>query len=260
MIDRVAFTIFGFEIYWYGIIIAVACGLGFLLAYKRCEKRGYNPEFLMDMVFVLLPISIICARIYYVVFEWEYYKANPSKIFALRDGGIAIYGAVLGGIFTIWLFKKFYKKPIPSFLEICDILAPSLILGQAIGRWGNFVNQEAYSHIVAPEWMRFPLAVYIEAIGEWRLATFFYESMWNFLVFGVLMWYSRKERREGNVFLLYLVLYGFGRMIIEGLRSDSLWLITNYIRVSQLLSAVMVIGGFIALYVRNKNNAGNKEL
>lgn len=259
MIDRVAFSIFGFDIYWYGIIMAAACGLGVALAYRRCKSLGHDPEFLIDLTFFLLPVSIVFARIYYVIFEWEFYFKNPSKIFAIRDGGIAIYGAVIGGLFAIWLFRKFYKKPLPSFLEICDILAPSLILGQAIGRWGNFVNQEAYSYIVAPSWMKFPLAVYIEAIGQWRLATFFYESLWNFMVFGALMWYSKKERKKGNVFLWYVVLYGFGRMFIEGLRSDSLWLIPGYIRVSQLLSAFMVIFGLAALYYRNKSCKGLKE-
>ena len=107
--------------------------------------------------------------------------------------------------------------------------------------------------------MKFPLAVYIEAIGQWRLATFFYESIWNFMVFGALMWYSKKERKKGNVFLWYVVLYGFGRMFIEGLRSDSLWLISGYIRVSQLLSAFMVIFGLVALYYRNKSCKGLKE-
>lgn len=260
MIDRVAFRVFGFEIYWYGIIIACACGLGIWLAYNKAKKCGYDPDFLIDFLFLAIPLSVICARIYYVAFEWEYYADNLLKVFAIRDGGIAIYGAVIGGIISAWLFCKFYKKPKPSFLELCDIAAPSLILGQAIGRWGNFVNQEAYSYIVAPEWMKFPLAVYIEAIGQWRLATFFYESMWNLLVFIFLMWYSKDKKKSGNVFILYIALYAFGRMFIEGLRVDSLWLIPGVIRISQLLSVILFVGGMIVFYLRNKkeNDKGLK--
>lgn len=252
MVDRVAFTIFGFQVYWYGIIIATGCILGILLAYKKAKDYGYDPDFLIDFLLWAIPISVICARIYYVIFEWEYYAADPIKIFSIRDGGIAIYGAVIGGVLCAWLFTKFYKKAKPTFWCLCDILAPSLVLGQAIGRWGNFVNQEAYSYIVAPSWMKFPLAVYIEALGEWRLATFFYESVWNFLVFGFLFWYYRTKRKDGNVFLLYVILYSFGRMFIEGLRVDSLWLVPGVIRVSQLLAALLFGCGIVMLYLRNR--------
>lgn len=254
MIDRVAFSLFGFEVYWYGIIIAFGVALGCLLMYKRSEKMGFNPEYMLDAILVVLPVGIICARAYYVLFEWEYYSTHLDKIIAIRDGGIAIYGGIIGGVIGVWLFTRFYKKPSPNFLQFCDLAVPSLALAQAIGRWGNFVNQEAYSHVIAPEWMRFPLAVYIEAIGEWRLATFFYESVWNFIVMGVLLWYAKKKRKDGNVTLMYLVLYGFGRMFIEGLRADSLWLIPNVIRVSQLLSLLLVVGGIVILYIRNKKD------
>ncbi|MBQ9624890.1 MAG: prolipoprotein diacylglyceryl transferase, partial [Clostridia bacterium] len=224
------------------------------IIYRRCHAKGLNTDFLPDLIFWILPLGIIFARIYYVIFQWEYYSQNPAKIFALRDGGIAIYGSIIGGLIAIWLFKRFYKKEAPSFLGICDLLAPSLALGQAIGRWGNFFNQEAYSSYTAPDWMKFPLAVYIESINEWRLATFFYESVWDLLVFIALMVYSKKKRKEGNTVLLYGVLYGFGRMIIEGLREDSLWLIPGYIRVSQLLSLLIVICGLAILYIRNRKN------
>lgn len=255
MVDRVAFSLFGVEVYWYGIIITLGCVLGVWLAVYRAKKAGWNPDFVYDFLFLALPLAIICARLYYVAFEWPYYAANPMKIFAIRDGGIAIYGGVIGGVLAVYLFARYYKKPKPSFGQMCDLFAPSLILGQAIGRWGNFVNQEAYSYITAPHWMRFPLAVYIEAIGEWRLATFFYESAWNFLVFGALLWYARVKRPSGCVFALYLLLYSFGRMFIEGLRSDSLWLIPGAIRVSQLLAALLCVGAAGYLYWVNRKQA-----
>ena len=135
---------------------------------------------------------------------------------------------------------------------MADILAPSLALGQAIGRWGNFVNQEAYSSIVAPDFLRFPFAVYIESIGQWRLATFFYESVWNLIVFAFLIWQSKKQKKPGNILLLYIIGYSFGRMFIEGLRSDSLYLIPGVIRISQMLSIVLFVGGLIAYYLYNK--------
>ncbi|MBQ5852427.1 MAG: prolipoprotein diacylglyceryl transferase [Lachnospiraceae bacterium] len=259
MIDRVAFEIFGFSVYWYGIIIAFGCFLGVFISCKRSEKYGYSSDNIMDALFWVLPLGLVCARAYYVIFEWGYYSSNPEKIFAIRDGGIAIYGGIIGGLIGLWLFKKFYKKQQLSFLRLCDIVAPGLAIAQSVGRWGNFVNQEAYSSFIAPDWMRFPLAVYIEAIGEWRLATFFYESVWNLFVFGALMWYSKKEHKNGNVTLLYMVLYGFGRMFIEGLRADSLWLIPGYIRVSQLLSGLLVVGGLTLLYYRNRKNEDLKK-
>ncbi len=252
MIDRIAFTLFGIDIYWYGIITALACFAGIALAMKRSKNRGYDSEYIIDFMILALPVSYICARLYYVLFELDFYLQNPLEIFAIRDGGIAIYGGVIGGILCVYLFSKFYKKPKPTMLVMADILAPSLILGQAIGRWGNFVNQEAYSHIVAPDWMKFPLAVYIENIQQWRLATFFYESVWNLMVFVMLMVYAKKERKPGNVALLYIIGYSFGRMFIEGLRSDSLWLIPDVVRVSQLLAFICVVGGSLVFYLYNR--------
>lgn len=251
MINQIAFTIFGLDIYWYGIIITIGAVLGFYLALKQSKKMGYDTDYVYDFLFLAVPLSIIFARVYYIIFEWEYFAGDFFQMINIRDGGIAIYGALIGGIFAVFLFNRFYKKPKPSFWEMLDIFAPSFVLGQAIGRWGNFVNQEAYSFIIAPDWMKFPLAVYIEEIGQWRLATFFYESMWDFFVFLFLIWYRKqKQYKSGDVFFLYIILYSFGRMFIEGLRADSLWLIPNVIRVSQLLAFLLVIAG-IALMIWN---------
>lgn len=253
MIDPVAFTIFGIDIYWYGIIITLGAVLGVVLAVRQSKKLGYDPDYVYDFLFLCIPLALIGLRLYYVAFELSYYLSNPIQILNFRDGGLAIYGGIIGGIIALLLFDKFYKKPKPSFLEMCDTFAPSLILGQAIGRWGNFTNQEAYSFVQAPDWLRFPFAVYIEALGEWRLATFFYESFWNLCVFIFLLWYrKRKFYKTGDVFFLYVCLYSFGRMIIEGLRADSLWLIPNMIRVSQLLAFVLVIVGIAALIWNHK--------
>ena len=179
--------------------------------------------------------------------EWDRYAANPMEIFAVWHGGLAIYGGVIGGLLAVVIFCKWRKF---SMGHMIDIGAPALILGQAIGRWGNFVNQEAFGNLITnPDLQFFPYGVYIDRLGEWHQATFFYESMWDFLVLAVLLWYFKRAKHKGNVFAMYLALYGVGRFFIEGLRTDSLWLIPGVIRVSQLLSAVLVVLGMAYLFV-----------
>ena len=248
MIDPVAFTLFGKDIYWYGIIMATAMLLGILLASRLMKRAGENPDLIYDLAIIVIPLAIIGARIYYVLFQWEYYSNYPFwEVFAVWHGGLAIYGGVIGGLIGLLVFSKWKKI---SFFKLADVVAPALILGQAIGRWGNFVNQEAYgspTNNIALNF--FPVSVFIEATGRYHYATFFYESMWNLLVFALLMLYTyeklwkKKERVHGDVFVLYLVLYGFGRMFIEGMRTDSLML--GPIRISQLLSGVMVLCGVL---------------
>lgn len=247
------FPLFGhtISIHWYGVIIAVGLLLAILLAMSHTKRSGHNPDIVLDLALIVVPLAVICARAYYVIFMWsDLYAGGPFwKVFAVWEGGLAIYGAVIGGALGVFIYTRFNKTI--KFLQLLDILAPSLILGQAIGRWGNFVNQEAYGAVITdPAWQWFPAAVYIQASGEYHMATFFYESLWNFIVFAALVWYFRraKSRKDGNVILLYLLLYGCGRVIIEGLRTDSLYL--GSLRVSQVLSGLLVVASAVVLIWR----------
>lgn len=251
----VAFNILGYNIHWYGIIIAVGLLLAILLAMYHTKREGHNPDNILDMALIIVPLAVIFARAYYVVFQWDAIYAPPSpfwKVFAIWEGGLAIYGGVIGGLIGVLIYWAFINKKQIKLYTLLDILAPSLILGQAIGRWGNFVNQEAYGAIIDnPAWQWFPAAVFIEADGQFHMATFFYESMWNFLVFGFLFFYLKnsKTRKPGNVFWFYLLLYGIGRMVIEGLRTDSLYIGDSDVRVSQWLSAILVVASAVVLLI-----------
>ena len=182
----------------------------------------------------------MCARLYYVIFSWQAYADDPIRALYIWEGGMAIYGGIIGGVLAGWLYARRKKLP---FLKLADLAAPSIALGQAIGRWGNFVNQEAYGAVVAHAWQRrFPIGVFIQADGQWHYATFFYESAWCLLIVAALLLAEKKRRlrREGDIFLAYVFLYALERALVEGLRTDSLYL--GPLRVSQLLSlaALMV--------------------
>lgn len=217
----------------------------------------------IDLLTFALPMAIIGARVYYVAFEWESYAGDFLSIIAIWKGGLAIFGGVIGAVIGAIIFCKWRKVKLG---DVLDIGAAPLILGQAIGRWGNFVNQEAFGAAVtdvSKQW--FPLSVYIDKVHSvfnpdtaaweictqpWHQATFFYESMWNLLVFVILMLLRKKTKSRGSVFALYLVLYGAGRAVIEGMRTDSLWLIPGVVRVSQALSIALVILGAAYLIFR----------
>ena len=244
---RDALMIGDFSLRYYGMLIALGVLLGVLLAVKREKRLGLAKDTTIDLALVGVPAALVGARLYYVIFSWDMYKDNLWKIFSVREGGMAIYGGVLAGVFAGWIFSRVRKTP---FLSLADLAAPSLALGQAIGRWGNFVNQEAYGYTVTnPALCHFPISVFIEADGQWHLATFFYESVWCFgiVAFILLMERRGKLRRRGDAFLWYLFLYGVERAVVEGLRTDSLWL--GPVRVSQLLAAVtMLLSLGILLY------------
>ncbi|MFU0800854.1 MAG: prolipoprotein diacylglyceryl transferase [Xylanivirga thermophila] len=248
-INPVAFNLFGRPIYWYGILIASAVLIGMYLAMDYAKKLDYDPELIIDFCLLAIPVSIVCARIYYVAFEWDVYKDHPVDVFKIWEGGIAIYGAVIGGVIAAIIFSKWRKVP---FQDILDMCTPSLILGQCIGRWGNFFNQEAYGYAITnPKWQWFPAAVFIEANQQWHMATFFYESMWDLIVFIILMLYRKKRKASGEIFVLYLILYSCGRVVIEGLRTDSLY--WGPFRVSQVLSGLLIIFGLIWFaFIRRK--------
>lgn len=239
-VDRVAFTVFGKDIYWYGVVIATAVLLGALTAGLREKRSGMPRDTAVDFALIGMPVALVFARLYYVAFEWDRFRGDLSAIFDVRSGGLAIYGGVIGGaLAAIFVAKK--KKVL--YGALADLLAPSLALGQAIGRWGNFFNQEAYGGLVqSAKWQFFPASVYIEASGQWYMATFFYESVWCLCIWLLLEILVRKgffrKRKPGDVFFGYALLYSAERAVVEGLRTDSLYFGT--VRVSQLLSALAI--------------------
>lgn len=241
----VAFSIFGLEIRWYGLLIASAVLIGTVLALKEAKRKGVKEETLIDMLLFAVPAAIIGARAYYVIFMWDYYSKNPSQILNIRGGGLAIHGVIIAGALVAIVFAKVRKE---SFWNLADIVAPSLILGQAIGRWGNFANQEAHGGPTDLPW-----GIMVDGVKVHP--TFLYESIWNFLVFGFLLWYRRKKATvEGEIFILYLMLYSVGRFFIEGLRTDSLML--GPFRVAQLISlAIIALGGVYLIWKKKKFKA-----
>jgi phosphatidylglycerol:prolipoprotein diacylglycerol transferase len=245
--SRVAFTLFGRDIYWYGVLIAVAVMIGITISYRRSERYGVKQDDLIDFAIWAIPVSVIFARLYYVVFEWDMFRGDLLKIVRLWEGGLAIYGAVIGGVLTGVLFCRRRKI---SFWSLADIVTPALVLGQAIGRWGNFFNQEAYGIAVTnPAHMWFPMAVRIDATNTIHYATFFYESMWCFLIFAFIMLMGKRFKHRGDCFLWYVTLYALERALVEGLRTDSLYL--GDVRVSQLLSALLFVAGITYIIWRH---------
>ena len=239
-IDRVAFSIFGIDIYWYAILIITGVLIGAKFAQKEFVKRGFGEDFVYDMLFVILPIAIIGARTWYVIFEWDMYKNNPIQILNFRAGGLAIHGGILFAIIGLYFYAK--KKEIP-LIDLLDILAPSLAFGQAIGRWGNFVNGEAHGTPTNLPW-----AIIVDGVKVHP--TFLYESMGDFLIFLFLINYRKKNPKKGIQTSIYFIAYGILRFFVEGLRTDSL--MVGPIRMAQLTSVIYLILG-IYLFVKYKN-------
>lgn len=261
-LGRVAVELGPFHIYWYGIIIAVGALLGLLIAIRESKKRGLPGDAFIDLVLFAVPISIICARIYYVIFEWQYYSQHPADIIAVWHGGIAIHGALIGAVATTLVFCKVRGI---AFWKMVDIAAPSIILGQAIGRWGNFMNQEAHGGEVTRrflEGLHLPTFIinqmYIE--GAYYAPTFLYESIWDFLGFIILMLLRRVNLGRGELFLSYVIWYSVGRFYVEGLRTDSLML-TSHLRIAQVISVVLIVVCLgIWIYRRVRGDAQVKYL
>ena len=248
--NQSAVIIFGFTIKWYGVLMALAVLSGVGLALAREKKLGFKREISIDLALVCVPAAIVAARLYYVVFEWEQFADNPLSILNLRTGGLAIYGGIIGGTIALLIYSRVRRI---SIMSIFDLVAPSLALGQAIGRWGNFLNQEAFGALVEKKAMQFfPMAVYIEADHSWHYATFFYESIWCLgIVLAIIVVERRGHfKRRGDIFLWYMLLYSLERSIVEGLRTDSLYL--GSIRVSQLLSLVLA-SVVLILFIRRSN-------
>ena len=243
--DRVAFYIGEKGIYWYGIIIAVGFLLAVLYAMKRCKQFGLQQDDLLDGVLWVTPVAIICARAYYCIFYWDLYRDDPLSCLRIWDGGIAIYGGILGMILGVAVFCKIRKLKVWTIL---DVVSLSFLIGQSIGRWGNFMNREAHGG-ETDCFLRMGLE---DAAGNvtYYHPTFLYESVWNALGFVLLHCYSQKRKYDGQVFTMYIAWYGLGRMVIEGLRTDSLYIPGTQIRVSQLLAAVsFVIAAGLLVYM-----------
>lgn len=238
--DRVAFEIFGISVMWYGVLIAIGMALGILLALRRAKKVGFSEDELLNVLLIAIPSGIVGARIYYVLFNWSAYRGDLAKILDVRGGGLAIHGGLIAAIFVAWIYCK--RKRI-SILEILDIVAPSIILAQAIGRWGNYINQEAHGGPTDLPW-----GILVDGIRVHP--TFLYESIWNLAAFFVLIAFrDRVFKRNGQTIGAYMVLYSLGRVWIEGLRTDSLMF--GPFRVAQLVSFGMIAFGMF-LYARGK--------
>lgn len=258
-----SFPVFGFEMKLYGVIIAAGILAGILLASHEAKKAGLNPEICWDFALYAVPLCVIGARIYYVIFSWDNYREHLWQIFHIRNGGMAIYGAVIAGLLFLPVYGK-YKKIHPLLLG--DVFTPGLVMGQVIGRWGNFTNREAFGDYTDGLFaMRLPVeAVRARDITD-KMAqhivegsntiqvhpTFLYESLWNLLLLLVMLFYERKKKFRGELCLLYLGGYGLGRAFIEGIRTDQLLLGGTGIPVSQLLSiGLVVVAAGIDIVVR----------
>ena len=244
-----SFTVFGFEIYFYGVIIAAAFILAALFCARKAAEFGLTSDDLFDLVIWLIPACIIGARLYYVLFKLDYFITNPSKIFSVRDGGLAIYGGIIAGVITGIIWSR--RKKIPVF-AVGDLAAFGLLIGQAVGRWGNFINREAFG-AVTDVFCRMGLTL----PGQETLyvhPTFLYESLWNLAGLIILCVLSKlgKRKYDGQFFWSYILWYGLGRAWIEGLRTDSLYIGSTDIRVSQLLAAVSALAALIVLIVNAK--------
>ena len=252
-ISSTGFSLFGLQIRYYGALIALGIALAIALAAHREGRLGLPKDTALDLALIGVPAAIVGARLYYVIFSWDSYASNPISALYLWEGGLAIYGGLLGGLLAGFIYAR--AKHL-SFMALADLAAPSFALGQAIGRWGNFFNQEAYGIAVTnPALQRFPIAVFIQADGQWHCATFFYESAWCALIVALILALERRGRlnRRGDAFFTYVLLYAVERALVEGLRTDSLY--WGPVRVSQALSIAAAIASAAALILRRTKRA-----
>ena len=252
-LNRVAFSLFGMDFYWYGLLIAIGFMCAMFYATKKAKAVGLNADNMTDVIFGATIIGVIGARLYYVAFNWEYYSEDLTRILDTRSGGLAIYGGIIFGFLAGWLLGKWKKV---RFLPLADAVSGGFLIAQSIGRWGNFVNVEAFgSNTTLPWGMGGPAVESYLSAHQSELEslgvtidptvpvhpTFFYESMWCLLGFLLMQWVIKHRKFDGECFLFYIGWYGAGRMLIEGLRTDSLLIGGTNLRVSQLVAAVAVI-------------------
>jgi phosphatidylglycerol:prolipoprotein diacylglycerol transferase len=240
-----------FKIYWYGALIGLGVFIGYIIATKEAVKRGFPKDTYADLLLFALPIAILSARLYYVIFRWEQFADHPIRMFYIWEGGLAIHGGVIGGMLTAYFFCK---KRGYSFWQIADITAPSLILAQAIGRWGNFMNQEVYGGPVTREFLESLMLpefiinqMYIN--GTYYHPTFLYESIWNLLGFFILIYLRKLNLKQGEIFMTYMIYYSIGRFFLEMVRLDYL-LIAGVLKTAQVASIIAVVAAIILIVYR----------
>ncbi|GAB6179767.1 prolipoprotein diacylglyceryl transferase [Desulfotomaculum defluvii] len=247
-VDPIFFAWGPITIRWYGVLMMIAVLLGTWLAIREAQRVGVKEDDILDMVLICAPLSWLGARLYYVIFEWDYYGQNLSEILKIWHGGLAIHGGLITAIITGYLFTRIRGL---HFWQIADIVAPSFPLGQAIGRWGNFFNQEAYGYPTDLPW-----AMYID--GAYRHPTFLYESLWNLLVFIILIFRRKKTTAYGQLFMIYLGLYSVGRFFIEALRTDSLMF--GPLRAAQMVSLIFLLVAVIGyIYLGKYPRKGKRK-
>ena len=248
-LDRVAFSIGGMNIYWYGVCIAVGMCLALVFAFRHSVEFGVDADAMVDVILIGVVMGILCARLYYVALS-PYQYHSLKDVLAIRDGGLAIYGGIIGALLGGLTVAKIQKMKV---MPILDITMMGFLLGQGIGRWGNFMNQEAFGAPTDLPWGMVSQGTDNVAVHP----CFFYESVWCLLGFVILHFYGKyRQRYAGQIFFSYLVWYGFERMIVEGLRTDSLYMhfqiFGNAVRVSQLLSAIIFVVGIVMLLINIK--------
>lgn len=261
-------SVFGFDIAYYGITIAIAMIVGISIALHEAKRTGQNQDTYLDLLMLTMLTSVVGARIYYVIFSWSNYKDNLGEILNIRNGGLAIYGGIIAGVITVFVYSKITKM---KFLQIADTVCMGLAAGQIIGRWGNFFNREAFgeytNNLLA---MQLPVSAvrkneitsamwnHVVTIGGVEYIqvhpTFLYEGLWSFMVLLFLFWFRKRKKFEGELFFCYLAGYGAGRFWIESLRTDQLLLPGIHVPVSQMLSAVLVIVSLSVIICKRRKN------
>jgi phosphatidylglycerol:prolipoprotein diacylglycerol transferase len=251
-INPVAFELGPLAVHWYGVIIGIGALLGLWIAVRESQRRGLHKDTFVDLILYAIPIAILCARAYYVIFQWnEYYRDHPEDIIKIWEGGLAIHGGLIGAVLTGIVFAR--KRGL-SFWKLADIAAPSILLGQAIGRWGNFINQEAYGGPVSRAFLEnLHLPEFIinqmNIQGQYHHPTFLYESLWSFTGVIILLILRKVNLGRGELFLTYVIWYSIGRYFIEGMRTDSLML-TDTLRAAQIMSFTLIAIAVILIIVR----------
>ncbi|MBR5318877.1 MAG: prolipoprotein diacylglyceryl transferase [Peptococcaceae bacterium] len=250
-IDPIAFTLGPFTVRWYGLLIATGMLIAAVGGCKVMGRAGIDEDDFLSIFMMIVVGAVLGARAYYVIFQWPYYSQHPGEMIAIWHGGLAIHGGLIGGVLAIILGCRYYKI---SFWQFADIMAPFVILGQAIGRWGNYFNQEAYGYEADPSAV--PWAMWID--GAYRHPTFLYESCWDLFVFFILLFLARQAWvHRGEIALSYLMLYSMGRVVIEGFRTDSLML--GPLRMAQVMSLLLVSGALLVMLYRRKTGKAEER-
>lgn len=240
--DPVAISIFGFDIMWYGTLIGIGFILAILVSYYRAPKFGIEPDFILTITIGIIPAAIIGARAYYVIFNWDRYAGDIGKILDIRSGGLAVHGGLILSFIVAYFLCRYYKE---NFLDTADLVAPVIALAQSIGRWGNFFNEEAHGYATDLPW-----AQIIDGVGYHP--TFLYESIWCFLLFVFLMWFSNNKRLfRGQIICLYGILYSIERVFVESFRTDSLMI--GPLRQAQVISITIIIACTILYFFLKRN-------